>query len=66
VSIRRLREFFMAENFNASYSWAASFKNGFVHTGLGVFLRYSTAGCQWLMPIILATQEAETRRIYSG
>jgi hypothetical protein len=25
-----------------------------------------TAGCQWLMPVILATQEAEIRRITVG
>jgi hypothetical protein len=26
-------------------------------------IRNTSAGCQWLMPIILATQEAEIRRI---
>jgi hypothetical protein len=24
---------------------------------------YTTDGCQWLMPVILATQEAEIRRV---
>jgi hypothetical protein len=27
---------------------------------------YQSAGCQWLTPVILATQEAEIRRIMVG
>jgi hypothetical protein len=27
------------------------------------FKKLNAAGCQWLMPVILATQEAEIRRI---
>jgi hypothetical protein len=42
-----------------TYNW----KNIITNTSNTLFKNMHSVGCWWLMPVILATQEAETRRI---